>query len=140
MQKKLKTLISFFHPFAPQEGVTLLLVIVIVSALLSISVGIFNVVYGQIKISGEINDSFLAIYAADQGMERIFYRDRVNRETLCAISGPNCFTESASVPSGACYTVQFSKVGPDTTVVSTGQFRCGINPNRVVKRGLEATY
>lgn len=124
-----------------QRGVTMLLVAVIVSALLSISVGIFNVIYGQIRISGDINDSFLSFYAADQGMEKTFYRDRVLQEIVC--SGCNCFTDpNVAVTSGACYTAAVSKncSGGGTDVVSTGQYQCSASPNRVVKRGFQASY
>ena len=125
-----------------QRGVTMLLVAVIVSALLSISVGIFNVIYGQIRISGDINDSFLSFYAADQGMEKTFYRDRVLQE-ICAVPGCNCFTDlNVAVTSGACYTAVVSRNcgGGSTDVVSTGQYQCTASPNRVIKRGFQASY
>src|SRR3989338_10000544 len=51
-----------------KQGITLLLVVVLLSAILSISIGIFNVVYGEFRISGEVADSFRALYAADEGI------------------------------------------------------------------------
>ncbi|GEM_PF-1741437 len=124
-----------------QQGITLLLVIVLLSAILSISVGIFNVVLGEFRISGEASDSFRALYAADQGIERTLYRDR-RQQGLCTVAeGTDCFVaEGVGVPSEACYTVRVSKASGATTIVIAGQYRCGSNPARVVKRGFEVTY
>lgn len=124
-----------------QRGITLLLVIVLLSAILSISVGIFNVVFGELRISGEATDSFRALYAADQGIERTLYLDR-QRGTICSlIQGIDCFV-SVNVPvqSGGQYTVRVSKQGGITDIVVAGQNRAGANPGRVVKRGFQVTY
>lgn len=124
-----------------QEGITLLLVIVLLSAILSISIGIFNVVIGEFRISGEATDSFRALYAADQGIERTLYQDRM-QEALCTVAqGADCFVaEGVSVPSEACYTVKVSKLPAATAIVIAGQYRCGPSPSRVVKRGFEVAY
>lgn len=123
-----------------KRGVTLLLVVVLVSTMLSISVGIFNIVIGQLKLSGEVADSFVAFLAADQGIERTLYRDRINGD-LCLIGGANCYREGPTdVASGGCYTLRVSKTGGATEIVTAGQYRCGANPNRVVKRGFQVTY
>jgi len=124
-----------------QQGITLLLVIVLLSAILSISIGIFNVVLGEFRISGEASDSFRALYAADQGIERTLYQDREQAALCTVVPGPDCFVaEEVSVPSDACYTVRVSKGVSATTIVIAGQYRCGSNPSRVVKRGFEVTY
>lgn len=122
-----------------REGITLLLVIILLSAIMSIGLGIFNIVVGELKISGEISDSFIAFYAADQGIERILYLDRIAR-SMCAAPGPSCFTEARDVESGGCYTTRVSKVASTTDIVVAGQYRCGPNASRVVKRGFELTY
>lgn len=61
------------------KGVTLLLVVVVLSAVLTISVGIANIIFGQIKISGESGDSFLAFLAADRAIERKLYEVLVHK-------------------------------------------------------------
>jgi len=123
-----------------QEGITLLLVIILLSAIMSISLGIFNVVLGELKISGEISDSFVAFYAADQGIERVLYLDR-NLQAVCQVPGPDCFTDTnVPVESNGCYTARVSKAGNTTDIIVAGQYRCGLNPTRVVKRGFEVTY
>ena len=122
------------------KGITLLLVIILLSAIMSIGLGIFNVVIGELKISGEISDSFIAFYAADEGIERVLYLDRVAR-AICAAPGENCFTDiDVPVASQGCYTARVSKIQNTTNIVVAGQYRCGPNPARVVKRGFEVTY
>ncbi len=127
----------------PKDGITLLLVVILLSAIMSISLGIFNVVIGELKISGEISDSFIAFYAADQEIEKILYLDRV-LGTICPSPGDSCFTETnvaaAPVESRGCYTARVSKADNNTDVVVAGQYRCGLSPARVVKRGFEVTY
>ena len=124
-----------------RRGITLLLLIVLLSAILSISIGIFNVVIGEFRISGEASDSFRALYAADQGIERTLYQDR-QQSALCAVApGPDCFVaQEVMVPSEACYTVKVSKGAAATTIVIAGQYRCGSSPSRVVKRGFQVDY
>ena len=130
---------EFLH--SRQEGITLLLVIILLSAIMSIGLGIFNVVIGELKISGEISDSFIAFYAADEGIERILYLDRVDRSICQSVSGPDCFTDTdVPVSSQGCYTARVSKNQNTTDVIVAGQYRCGPNPARVVKRGFEVTY
>ena len=123
-----------------REGTSLLLVVVLLSALMSVSLGIFNVVFGQIKLSGEVADSFVAFFSADQGIEKILYRDRV-LENICPTPGINCFVEGPiNVVSGGCYSINVSKTGGNTQIVGVGQYRCEANPNRVVKRGFQVNY
>lgn len=125
---------------AQEQGITLLLVVAILSSLLSISLGIFNIIFGQIRISGEIADSFVSFYAADQGIEKILYRDRQLKE-ICPVPSMSCYTETGSAAfSGGCYDITVNKVGVDTQIKVLGQYRCGTNPSRVVKRGFDVTY
>ena len=124
-----------------QEGITLLLVVVLLSAMLAISVGIFNVVEGELQISGETSDSFRALYAADEGIERTLYLDR-NEQAICTVvQGQDCYVlENVAVRGDACYTVRVSKQDTATSIIIAGQYRCGPNPRRVVKRGFQIVY
>ncbi|MBI2055630.1 MAG: hypothetical protein HYT42_01930 [Candidatus Sungbacteria bacterium] len=121
-------------------GFTLLLVILVMSAILSISIGIFDLTYGESRISGEVGDSFLALYAADQGVEKTLYDDRVS-DTICPGSG-SCSYGPVSIPfaNGSCALVRLSRSGGgDTTVVSTGQYRC--SPSDLsTKRAISTSY
>ncbi len=123
-----------------RNGITLLLVVFLLSAILSISVGIFKLVLGELRISGETADSFRALYAADQGIERTLYRDRQQRAP-CVLIPPVCFEEvNAPVQSGASYTARVSKPGGSTDVVVAGQNRTDVRPEMVVKRGFQVSY
>ena len=118
----------------------MLLVVVLISAMLSISIGIFNAVFGQIRLSGEVTDSLIAFFSADQGIEKILYRDRILNE-ICPVPGNNCFIEGpTNVASGGCYTIRVSKTGGATEIIAAGQYRCGENISRVVKRGFQVDY
>lgn len=120
------------------RGVALLLVIVILSAILSVSIGIFNVVLGELLISGEISDSFIAFYAADTGIERMLYRDRNQN----AVPGGVAKTDiDLFYPEyHACYSIRLEKSGGENNIFSFGQYRCGPNDQRIVKRGFLVTY
>lgn len=117
---------------------TLLLVILIISSLLSISLGIFDVVLGEFRISGEITDSFIALYAADLGIEKVLYDDRV-ADSICQGSGSCTATFDITLANGACAKVRLSRTGKNTTVISTGEYRCS-SPNLSVKRAFQANY
>mgnify|MGYP001594645119 CR=1 FL=1 len=133
--------LGFCHWDFQQQGITLLLVVVLLSAILSISVGIFNVVYGEFRISGEVADSFRALYAADEGIERTLYRDRQDRALCGVVEGLDCFV-AADIPvlSGGRYSVRVSKEGGITAVTVAGQNREGADAARIVKRGFQVTY
>lgn len=136
-----------FTRFNSQTGITLLLVVVILSAILTISIGIFNVIYGEILISGEIVDSFIAFYASDEGIEKTLYRDKVQNDPLFIAGGEYCegdtscptITTPISIESGACYKFRIVKTAV-TEIFATGQYRCGADDLRIVKRGFRLEY
>lgn len=125
------------------QGITLLLVILILSALLSISLGVYNSVFTEIRLSGEIADSFVALYAADEAIERGLFEDR-DATPLCSAPGTNCYDSGwVTVASGACYRLRADRVdvGPtyNMTLRATGEFRCG-GGTFSVKRALSTDY
>lgn len=120
-------------------GVTLLFVVLVVAATLSIAVGIFNAVFVEFRLAGEISQSFTALYAADQGIEQLLYQDRV-LNSLCPGMGSCSYGPTTiTLPNGACVTLRLNRVGKDTTAVSTGQFRCGTG-ELAVRRALQVRY
>ena len=133
--------VAFGFRHVCQEGITLLLVVVLLSAILAISIGIFNIVLGEFQISGETSDSFRALYAADEGIEHALYLDR-NLQAICTVAqGADCYVaQNVAVRGGACYTARVSKGGQSTSIVIAGQYRCGPDPGRVVKRGFQVVY
>ena len=136
-----------FYNVRRESGITLLLVIVLLSAILSISVGIFNVIIGEFRISGETSDSFQALYAANQGAERTYYED-YQQNVLCTspeqtalCTAAQCYcSPQIMTSSGACYVVQVSKISGQTKVESQGQYQCGVNSPRVVRRRVFSVY
>ena len=137
-------------PNGYKKGITLLLVIVILSALVSISIGIFNVVFGEILISGELADSYKAFYAADRAIDKFLYLDR-NSSTRLNDGDQEDTTPSAS-PTG-CYVIkifktpatilsecQVSDPAVSVCIKSVGQFRCDPGSSRLVKRGFTVLY
>ncbi len=140
MQKRFGILDLGFGIFRRQApGITILLVVLVLSALLSISLGILDVVLGEFRISGEITDSFIALYAADQGIEQILYSDRV-QNSICPGSGSCSYGPvTTPLPNGSCYTLRLNRSGANTVVVATGEYRCA-SPVLAVKRAFEATY
>src|SRR3989344_6147985 len=113
-------------------GVALLLVMSILAALTSISFAMFNIAFSQIQIAGELSDSFIAFYAADEGIERLLYEDRVDPANLCSGFGPSCYTNGNSTfvtvnaLDGGCYYAELTKTDSgggvaENTLKVTGQ-------------------
>ena len=131
--------------FEFNRGITMLLVVAILSALMSISLGIFNIIYDQVRISGEIADSFLAFYSADQGIEKNLYLDRITNISspygMCSGEGDPCYTESgASALAGGCYDIAVKKLASATELKVLGQYPCTAGSLRIIKRGFNLTY
>lgn len=142
---------SIFHSAFERRGVVLLLVILILAAMLSISISIFDSVLGEFRISGEITDSFTALYAADQGMEKMLYENRVSSEAwACPGRTGNCEYGPADsvpgdqLPAGACFKVRLERRGQNVTIVSSGEYNClNRNPDEnigSVKRAFQSSY
>ncbi len=123
-----------------KKGMTLLLVVVLLAAFLSISMGIINILLGQIFTIGQSGESFHALYASDIGMERSVYRDRVQnvctggcRETKTFADG-SCYDAVVAVgPSASCAAPSFR------CLIVKGKSLCGGNP-RYVQRQFDLKY
>jgi len=76
-----------------EKGITLYLTILILSIVLAICLGMGTILVSQIKMISSMGDSVKAFFAADTGMERILYEDklcRVECPPLCSECGENC--------------------------------------------------
>lgn len=138
-------------------GITLLLVILVMSGLMTISIGIFNISFTELRIFGELTSSFRAFYAADRIFEYALKLDR-DGTPLCAADSPDastpCYTAcSAGMPgcpesavdlpafsNGSCGKVTVTRFGGLTTVRATGQHDCYLGSFRVVRRAFEVSY
>ena len=124
-----------------RRGMTLLLMIVLLAAFFSISLGIINILLGQLFVIGQAGESFRALYAADIGMERALYRDRV--QNICG--GTSC-SESKIFSNGSCYTANVivgssaECLTPNTRCVDvSGQSAC-VPAIRYVEREFDIKY
>lgn len=61
------------HPLSGQKGVSLLFVFLIMSVILSISLGVSGILVQQSRMLTEIAHSVISFYAADSGIERELY-------------------------------------------------------------------
>ena len=130
-----------------KQGIALLLIVVISTAILSISIGIFNILFGQLIVLGQFSDSFDAMYAADLGIERTLYLDKqlnvCGGTTDCGTG--DTFT-SHPFTSDACYKVTVATTTgcavPGTTrcIEATGEFSCAPGTIRSVRRTFYVSY
>lgn len=138
------------HAVGNRKGFTLLLMVALLTAFLSIGMGIVNILLGQVIIIGQAQESFKALYAADIAMERTLYRDRDPMQNVCGtinpLTGQSKCNEIISLPNGACYKVSVqlgpsvSCSGPSTRcIVVTGQDICG-GSERFVRRSFDVKY
>jgi hypothetical protein len=79
--------------FRLQRGVAIYLAILIMTVLLAIVLGITTILIGQLKIGRGIENSIVALYAADTGIEHILYEEKLCRQVPCAA---NCYGSPAS--------------------------------------------
>ncbi len=136
------TMGSLMQKFKNQRrGITLLLMVVLLAAFLSISIGIVNVLLGQVILVGQSGDSFVALYAADMGIERALYRDRVQH--LCV--NPGACNESRALPGNACFdtvvTIPATGCGGGSTrcITVAAKNMCG-GVERYVERKFDIRY
>lgn len=119
-----------------KDGITLLITVVLLSAILTVALGAFQIIYGQFLLSGEMQNSFDAFYAADQGIDKGLNMDRDGTPFVCSPSP--CTGTSAVLPSGACYDYIINKTG-GTTIQIFGRHTCTLG-RRLVLRGLQVSY
>ena len=80
-----------------EKGVSLIITFFILTIILAIVLSISILLYGEIKIIRNIGNSVIAFYAADSGVEKVLYYDRVQipaggTRGLCNIGNicPDC--------------------------------------------------
>lgn len=130
-----------------QKGVALLFMVVLLATFLSISMGIVNILLGQLFIIGQASESFVAFYASDIGMERTLYRDRVQNACANADNSPTyACNESKVLSNGGCYQTQVDIpstgcAAPDVRCMTIkGEDKCGSGLTRYVERQFEIKY
>jgi hypothetical protein len=107
-----------------QKGTSLLLTILIMTALLAIALGLARLSLGEIKLVRDIPDSLTAYYAAESGIEKAIYLDRKGEGTNL----DECLDSQNTI----CYVVTITS-GPPKKISSNGSFRD-------IRRNIEITY
>lgn len=150
-----------------RQGFTLLFTILIMSIILVIGIGVFEIILKEIVISGAGRESQIAFYAADSGVECSLYWDVKGRvfatssdstppsnnvycnnidiaqswilSDVTPVSATTRF--DVSFNNGACVRVFVTKNSGLTTIEGHGfNMACGSSDPRKVERGLRIRY
>lgn len=113
-----------------RKGVSLLLTLLIMAAIIAIAIGVSRLSTQEIKISRESPTSMIAYYAAESGVEWAMYEDRINGMASQSYSNYNfCLDIGNSV----CYVVGASGTSPNRTITANGSYKG-------VVRAIQLTY
>lgn len=126
-----------------KDGVILLLVVIMLTAIFSISIGVFSVIIGQVSISETFQDSTIALYAADQGNERTLYRDRIEQDFAIGRTPPVPNShDSIAVTSGGCAYITITKTTLQDAIIEVQGLNqpCTTITERTVARAFLTTY
>jgi Tfp pilus assembly protein PilX len=96
-----------------QGAISIVLATLLLITLVIISVGISALVVRQIRMSGQIEYSVIAYYAAEAGAERCLYGVRQQGASTCS---------SGSLDNGATYQASYTSSTPDHIITSAGQY------------------
>lgn len=110
-----------------QKGISLVLVVLVVTVVLSIALGVSSILVTQVKILRNIGYSVVAFYAADTGIERVL------------LDSPPANIQETELGNGATFTVEVTEGGAglceadNYCIKSVGEYRN-------TKRAIEITY
>lgn len=129
------------HSYNFTNGSVLLIAVLVVAIITAIGLSVSEVIIGEILISGQIEDSFIALYAADIGIERLLYLDRSSGSPLA-----DGYSESKNGEADFnydldfCYNATFTEDAATgvTTISVVGEYRCSSVPK--VRRAFDVTY
>ncbi|MCX6764534.1 MAG: hypothetical protein NTU58_02390 [Candidatus Nealsonbacteria bacterium] len=119
--------------FKNQKGVAIYLVLVVMAIFLDLSLGLSMILFAEILNVREIDYSVIAFYAADSGIEEIFYKDLKECTSGLGCNTTYCESDclaglqsgqvfSGTMESEAKYVVGFEE-GATKTASSTGSFQ-----------------
>jgi hypothetical protein len=114
-----------------QKGVSIYLVVVMMSILLSAVLGMTSIIIGGVKIVENLGYSIKAFHATDTGIEAALYNAKINAGSCDDFSG-------AVGTADYIYEITMSTTGSDcssagTTITSTGHYL-------TVQRKIEVSY
>lgn len=108
------------------KAVSLLLTILVMTAFLSIALGVSRLSFGELRLSRDRSKSVTAYYAAESGVECQMYSDRTQKITC-----PNTCLDPPT--NSICYKLEVSGTTPNRSIKSTGTYQDVI-------RAIELTY
>lgn len=147
------------------HGIALLFTLLIIGVAVSLSIGVFNIILGELEIGEGARESQRAFYAADSGVECILYWDLKEQAFVfdkekaitCVGSSPT-FTRSSqtigskaatvyqstaafTLANGACTSLTVIKFSDGASrIEALGENTCNPAATRVVQRGVEVNY
>lgn len=147
------------------RGIALLFTLLIIGVAISISIGVFNIILGELKISEGARESMRALFAADSGVECILYWDLKEsafvfdkeKAITCMGSSPP-FSRSSQIindkaatvyqssapfilSNEACVSLTVIKFSDGSSrIAALGENICNPAALRVVQRGIEVNY
>jgi len=140
-----------------EAGFVILFTVLIVSVILSISLGVFNITIKELNISSSSRDSRFAFFASDTGVECATYWDIKGDKFSTSTSGDiNCAGVTINdmggsgvyvnrfllnLSNGSCTDVTVDKTdGAFTVITSRGYNTCVLTNPRRVERALRVRY
>jgi hypothetical protein len=111
-----------------ESGVSLIFTVLFLGMVLSIGLGIANLMLKEIKISSNIGYSVPAYYAAEAGIEKVLYIDRKEGEDL-----ENYEKDENLAGTGSIFHVEVTQTSPEIIIKSVGTYN-------KVKRGVQVSY
>lgn len=113
-----------------QKGVALYLTMMILSVLMAVILTMISMAISQIKVIHTLNDSIIAFYAADTGIERVLYA--IFQEGYVPSKGECPLSYGGILENGATYEVCVSD-NSASVIFSTGSYK-------ETKRRIEITF
>jgi hypothetical protein len=82
--------------FKKQKGISIYLALLLIAIFLDLSMGLSFILFGEILTMRDIDHSVVAFYAADSGIEKIFYLDNI--ECYPVTPAPCLYASCAGYP------------------------------------------
>lgn len=122
-----------------ERGVSLYFAIIIMGILITISFGLSTIILSQIKVTREMGNSVVSIYAADTGIERALYA-----LYKLGISPPFNFSDCLDLNQNGCDskdpTYQVNGFSPGSNCPAIYYCLKSIGNYQGTKRAIEASY
>jgi Tfp pilus assembly protein PilX len=138
-----------------KQGFALLLAVIAISVVLAVGLGIFGIIFREIKLSSLNRESQMAFYAADTGIECIYYWDlKMQTISTTTPSSINCVNQTRTAggalissfdlnfDNGSCARIVIDKSNPSLTKIESRGYNvdCNSSTNIKVERAVRATY